>query len=353
MPSTLYPGQLELPFLDQPGLGIHHSDPQLWAELVSSTIPVSICEPRDAHRPFHNRTAVVNLGAVTAVATEGSAISVSTEAHQACQLLLPYNGNGFWSCEGRTYDNPVGCSVLFLPPASLRLENTVTCGVSLNIAADQLIRTAVTMAGPDGIGRDLAQALLQPQRLLWHQAGQRELVACVYRTLTSADQALQAGPGALPMLRLDDLLIRLTVLLLLPELRQLATGRSERHSSQPSPGQLGDLLAWIEAHLDQPISLSDLETQARCSRRTLQYQFRQRYGCTPMQWLRQRRLERARTRLNNPQPGEGVWQIAQSCGYTNLSSFSRDFRAQHGLTASELLRQRWRSASEDNTASHS
>lgn len=345
-PKLLYPGQLELPFLNRPGLSISSSDPQRWAQLVSSTIPVSVCEPLRLNRSFRNRTAVVDLGTVTAMATHGSAISVCSGEAAAAQLLLPYRGNGWWQCDGRTYENPVGESVLFVPPTPLRLENSVTSGVSLSLCPDRLMRTAHAMAGPEGIGRDLGPALSQPKRLLWHEAGQSELIECLYRTLTSADRALAAAAGALPLLRLDDLLMRLTVLLLVPELRWLERGAEQPRRGPSEPTRLQELTAWIDAHLDQPIGLSDLERQAGCSRRTLQYLFRQRHGCTPMQWLRRRRLERAMEHLRQAAPGQTVWQVAQACGYTNLASFSRDFGSWHGQRASEVLHGKgWRSPS--------
>lgn len=337
-PELLYPGQLELPFLGHPHLTVSSRDPQQWAQLVSSTIPVSICEPLRLNRTFRNRTAVVDLGSVRAMATHGSAITVCTGAAATAQLLLPYRGNGWWQCDGRTYDNPVGESVLFVPPTPLRLENSITSGVSLALCPDQLVRTAHTMAGPEGIGRDLGRALSQPRRLLWHEQGQRNLIECLYRTLTSADRALGAAASALPLLRLDDLLMRLTVLLLVPELRQLEPRTAAAGPGAAEPTRLEQLTAWIDAHLDQPLGLSDLERQAGCSRRSLQYLFRMRHGCTPMQWLRRRRLERAMERLRRAAPGQTVGQVAQSCGYTNLAAFSRDFHSWHGLRASEVLR---------------
>lgn len=336
-PELLYPGQLRLPFLHQSAITFSSNDPQQWAELVRLTVPVRVCEPLRLSRPFRNRTALVDLGKVRAIATHGSPISVRTDHTSSAQLLLPYRGNGFWTCDGRGYDNPVGQSVLFLPAAPLRLENTITSGVSLNMASEDLLETAQTMAGPDGIGRDLSRVFGEPQRLLWRQAGQQGLIECLYRTLTHADRSLQAMAAGLQLLRLDDLLLRLTVLLLVPELRDPGSRRERIGSAPTQTERLTALTAWIEAHLNQPIGLTDLERQAGCSRRSLQYQFRRRFQCTPMQWLRRRRLERALELLRLPAQGQTVWQVAQSCGYSNLSAFSRDFRNWHGQRASDVL----------------
>src|SRR5262245_11773026 len=52
--------------------------------------------------------------------------------------------------------------------------------------------------------------------------------------------------------------------------------------------------------------------------------FRRRYGCTPGQHLRARRIERARELLTNtPAP---VTEICRLVGYRSLGTFSRVFR---------------------------
>lgn len=332
-------GQQDPPFLEEAGgLCVSNADPQAWAGLVSQLLPVRVCEPLHGRESFHNRTALVDLGDLAAVATAGTPIVVRTDDHGEAHLMLPYAGNGLWTVDGRVYDNPAGASVLFLPPAPLMLESSVTSGVSLNIPPERLLRSAVTMAGPEGISRDLGRLLQQPRRLNRRENDNCELIACLYDTLATAERAVRVSASTLPMLRLDDLLIRLTLLLLIPELRRLSPPATA--TSAPCRGEvrLDDLIAWIEAHFEKPLGLSDLEARAHCSRRTLQLHFRRRFGCSPMQWLRMRRMRLAMERLRRPRPGDSVWSVAQACGYSNLSAFSREFRANHGQRPSEVLR---------------
>lgn len=335
------PCRLSLPFLANPRLRHTTHDPQAWARAIEATIPVRICEPLRSNKPFRNDTAVVPIGPVTLVTTHGSPISVSTDQSPCAQLLIPFRGDGLWTIENHHYANPAGESMLFTPPAPLRLENTVTSGVSINIHPDHLIDTALTMGGPEALAGNLQQLLGQPQRLVFDNPECRPLMECIHSTLITADQAAQISELSLEMLRLDDLLTRLVVLLLVPVLRQ---GQSS--SGMPLPvrsrrgqrARIRQLTDWIEAHLDQPIALSDLERLSHFSRRTLQYAFRTELGCTPMQWVKARRLERAKARLLNPLPGESVSSIAAALGYVNASAFSRDFRRHHGCTAAALFR---------------
>jgi AraC-like DNA-binding protein len=74
------------------------------------------------------------------------------------------------------------------------------------------------------------------------------------------------------------------------------------------------------------------------SRRTLQYALRDAYGCSPMQWVRRRRLHRAMQRLKNPAPGDTVTSIGQALGFPSAAAFSGDFRRHFGCTPSSVFR---------------
>ena len=139
-----------------------------------------------------------------------------------------------------------------------------------------------------------------------------------------------------PVLRLDDLLGRLIVMLLLPDL--LEPAKEVPLVSEPFPHQ--DLVNWILAHLQDPISLSDMEERSHYSRRSLQYAFKQHFGCGPMQWLRQQRLSKAKTMLEDPLCQLSLREVSQSCGYLSQANFSRDFLKRYGERPSRIQR-RW------------
>jgi transcriptional regulator GlxA family with amidase domain len=137
-------------------------------------------------------------------------------------------------------------------------------------------------------------------------------------------------------------------MLLLPQLLQGDGGSRGNSSATPDLGleeQPHDpfshdaLVQWMLANLQEPISLSDIERRSCYSRRSLQYAFRQRYGCGPTQWLRRQRLERAHSILSQPRPGLTVNQVSQDCGYLSQAAFRRDFLRRFGQKPSEVLRQ--------------
>jgi AraC-like DNA-binding protein len=179
----------------------------------------------------------------------------------------------------------------------------------------------------------LRKALEQPA-LLSRRVDSRidRLHNLLMETMAYTERCLVSGGSINPMLRLDDLIRRLVVMLLVPDLFDAA--KAPTPISEPFLHQ--QLVEWLLAHLDQPISLSELEQRSSYSRRALQYAFKQHFGCGPMQWVRQQRLEAAARALRQTGSHEPVQQIARRCGYTNLSSFSRDIQRRFGLPPSAL-----------------
>lgn len=108
-------------------------------------------------------------------------------------------------------------------------------------------------------------------------------------------------------------------------------------SHEAAKPRLESLCHWIDKHLDEPITLNRLTLQAGCSSRTLQYHFQNHFGCTPMQWVRQLRLERALHQLQQNKQKQSIKSIAHACGYGNLSAFCRDFKQRYGTRASDVL----------------
>ncbi len=83
---------------------------------------------------------------------------------------------------------------------------------------------------------------------------------------------------------------------------------------------------WMEAHLSERIGIEDLARAVRLAPRSVQYAFRRYRGCTPMQALLARRLERARMELLMAGPVSTVTEVATLCGFLHLSRFARCYR---------------------------
>lgn len=95
--------------------------------------------------------------------------------------------------------------------------------------------------------------------------------------------------------------------------------------------------AWIEANLTEPIGIEEIAGQAGVSSRSVQTAFRRVRGCTPMQYVQQRRLELARQVLQAPTPTTTVTNAAVDCGLFHFGRFAAAYRALFGEKPSDTL----------------
>jgi AraC-like DNA-binding protein len=84
----------------------------------------------------------------------------------------------------------------------------------------------------------------------------------------------------------------------------------------------------IQRAPDRGYTVADLARLAGTSARSLHYAFHEQHGTTPMRYLRQVRLDRAREDL--VQAHGTVADIAYYWGFTNLSRFARAYRDRFG-----------------------
>lgn len=92
------------------------------------------------------------------------------------------------------------------------------------------------------------------------------------------------------------------------------------------------LAEFIDAHLDQPLTLGMLAREACLSEFHLARMFRISFGMPPYAWIAARRIDRARVLLG--QDGMPLQQVADRCGYADLSHFSHRFRDATGVAPS-------------------
>jgi AraC family transcriptional regulator len=92
------------------------------------------------------------------------------------------------------------------------------------------------------------------------------------------------------------------------------------------------LADYIEAHLGQDITLGMLAELACLSEYHLVRMFKVSFGMPPSAWIAARRIERARVLLKTTD--QPLQQIADACGYADLSHFSHRFRAALGAPPS-------------------
>ncbi len=98
--------------------------------------------------------------------------------------------------------------------------------------------------------------------------------------------------------------------------------------------------AFLEAHLNQPITLTTVAQGLCVNKRTLTYAFDQILGISPMAYLKILRLQAVRRLLKRTAPGtKTVSAIAAEHGFYSPGHFSRDYKTMFGESPSETLKQ--------------
>ncbi len=107
------------------------------------------------------------------------------------------------------------------------------------------------------------------------------------------------------------------------------------------PGVRGEcdvelLKQWLAGQAHRRVRIGELASLAGVSQRTVERAFL-RTGCTPLDYLRRIRLDRARTILAGPVANVTVADVAASLGYTHLGRFADDYRRHVGELPSRTL----------------
>ncbi|WP_406144308.1 GlxA family transcriptional regulator [Streptomyces sp. NBC_01012] len=104
----------------------------------------------------------------------------------------------------------------------------------------------------------------------------------------------------------------------------------ERPVTPPERCSTGPAREYALRHLEQPLRLDALAERASMSVRTFNRRFRQEAGLTPMQWLAQQRLDRARQLLEKTDLP--VDRIAADAGFGTGTALRQHFHATLGVS---------------------
>ncbi|QVL54108.1 MAG: helix-turn-helix transcriptional regulator [Cyanobium sp. M30B3] len=317
----------------RPGLpSLEHqllADAQAAHQLMAAVLPLRQVRPLVAGRDFYQEIGLLHINQVPLLSYASAAAQISTGHTPAVQLVACFAG-GRVARTGRGVVTSRAGSGVLLPPGACKVSGSDSCAV-MTLRPEDLARTAAAISG-DGAAE------------VFHRFAPRELGGVEARQLHALMQHLDAcvaSDPALPaQLGLDDLLLRLVVSWLQPLLLLGRPADHQRIGERCGRSSFDELIDYIRANLHQPLRLSELERRSHYSRRALQYAFRKKLGCTPHQWIREQRLERAMQQLRQGGRGSSIQAIALGCGYRHGGHFSADFKKRFGLTPSAARRGR-------------
>jgi AraC-like DNA-binding protein len=106
-----------------------------------------------------------------------------------------------------------------------------------------------------------------------------------------------------------------------------------------SPRDVRRAIEFMQESLASPIRLADVVAAAGIPGRTLHRHFHDRYGMSPMRYLHDSRMTRARHDLLHA-GGDTVTDIALRWGFSHLGRFASEYRRRYGETPSQTRRRR-------------
>ena len=122
----------------------------------------------------------------------------------------------------------------------------------------------------------------------------------------------------------------------------VGTSERSRKSSKLAPWRLKRAIDYVEARLDEPVSLAEVATSAGLTRMHFAAQFRAATGFRPHEYLLRRRIERAQEMLLGT--GMSLVDVALSVGFQTQSHFTSVFKRYAGQAP-----RAWRESRDEQT----
>lgn len=116
-----------------------------------------------------------------------------------------------------------------------------------------------------------------------------------------------------------------------PAARRHATGKALRDAER-----IKVMLQYIQTHYTEELTTEQIARQAAVSVSECLRCFHSTIGSTPIQYLKQYRIQKAVELLNDP--SLRISEVGALCGFSEMSYFARTFRQAKGCTPSEYRR---------------
>jgi len=107
-----------------------------------------------------------------------------------------------------------------------------------------------------------------------------------------------------------------------------------------APRDVRRAIAYMEAHLHSALTIGDIVAASGVAGRTLFKHFRDHWGVTPMQHVRNARFGKVRDALLRAEPEQSVTEIAMHWGFGHLGRFAIEYQRRFGESPSATLRRR-------------
>lgn len=314
-----------------PWLCFASTDLEQVRNLVSSNIKSHQLSQVSAKQTLNTRVRYVQFGQVgLSRLGYGADVHIEPEHLGGFYLIqIPQYGTARVRCGAQVIDSNPGIATLLNPNEDVDMvwhANNESLMLKIErTLVEQNARALGFNIGPGGV--------VFPARLLAHtQPSWQIMMRYVLDCARNAPHILSAP---LIVSQLEQLAVS-TLLSLHPPLQDAAP---HLRQGQLLPRHLKKVEHYLQDHAHLPITLEDLSVESGVSARTLQQAFRSYYGLSPMQYLKQVRLDKLRNELLGSDGARvSLADLAMRWGFAHQGRFSAEYRQRFGEAPSATLR---------------
>lgn len=166
------------------------------------------------------------LGHLRIFYTNGSAIHLEYTGSELAHLVMPYRKLAPWHRHGHGVNYSAGQSLAYANSGPIQIETKETAEIITFVEPEALRQTALSMVGGDLSLLNIQAALASPRLIALDTEAFRQLAHVLYSLYESLGRLLSAGDEILRHSRIEDQILRVWVLLLIPELHSARTNLS-------------------------------------------------------------------------------------------------------------------------------
>lgn len=297
------------------------------SELLGRVVPPLQFESLTPNKIFRMKLASSKVGGITLLAFSAPPCRFTIDKAEGWRLVLPTVGKVTVQCDGKSYSMRSGADALLVPDLPRIIESGAGAGMIVSIDIGRLERTLAILtesrAGDVSLARHPHPLPLRKCKNLF--PGFLKICSLIDLTLGKGDIGKSLG--------LEDMIYRWMAL-------ALASQRGPTNNAPPEGegDEIDIVCSLIRSRPEHSLTLVEIQAASGLSARSLQYAFKARFDCTPMEWQRRERMLEVQRRLMNLQPGETITTLAHAMGFSTSAAFSALYRRQFGEAPSEVVR---------------
>jgi AraC-like DNA-binding protein len=310
----------------------HAADPYHAAAAAGVFGDVEIYEPAFAQTPFQHKIATLRLDGLELTAAASSPMRLGIKTPGECYLLVPFFGETTLQIGSRRYHWGAASQALLLSDCIYRYGVAQTRSVLIaRIDSYKLKNTISRMLSDERADK---RVLDSGEVLSLDLRTEAVDFVAAFHHLCGFINSLGVSKTFLEKVGLHDWFYRQLACWLEPKI--LNAGASDDiRETRSTAGAIDAVCDAIRGSLDRPLTKSEMEHIGGLSPRGLQYAFRRRFGCSPIEWQRRERLYVARERLLREGGDVGILALSLDLGFSSPSRFAAYYKSLFGESPME------------------